>query len=169
MLLLLASPAFAYVYWTKADVLASFFPGAAIEEQSYALSADQSAAIAAQVGRPRSTYTIEIARASGQVVGYAVVDQELGQHEPIDFAVAFGPDGTIARVEILAYREAYGDGVRAAGFRAQFVGKRSASSMRAGKDIQIVSGATISSRSVSTGVKRAALVLDAWLADAAGT
>lgn len=168
MLLLLASPALAYVYWTKADVLESCFPGAAIEEQTYTLGADEAAAIAAQVGRPRASYTVEIARSGGQVVGYAVLDQELGQHEPIDFVVAFAPDGTIARVEILAYREAYGDGVRSAGFRAQFVGKRGSSSMRAGKDIQIVSGATISSRSVSTGVKRASLVLDAWLATAAG-
>ncbi len=163
-MLTLFALAHAYVYWTPPDVLASFFPGATVESVVFAPTNAESAGITGQVGPILPQYAIQVARNDGEVVGYAILDAERGQHEPIDFAVSFSPTGQVQRVEILTYREAYGDGVRADSFRAQFTGRGPSSGFRAGKDIQIVSGATISSRSISVGVKRATVVLNTWLA-----
>jgi hypothetical protein len=59
--------------------------------------------------------------------------------------------------------EPYGDEVRSDRFRAQFQGKTAGDPITAGKDIDIVSGATISSRSMALGVKRDALILQTAL------
>jgi H+/Na+-translocating ferredoxin:NAD+ oxidoreductase subunit G len=49
--------------------------------------------------------------------------------------------------------------VRAKRFRDQFLGKTAADPIVVGKDIDVVSGASISSRSIALGVKRDALVV----------
>lgn len=166
MLIALLSPALGYVYWTPEQVLASFAPGAAWSQQSFAPTPAQTEAIRSIAGPITPSWTIHVATADGTVLGYALFDSEKGQHDPIDFAVYFTPAGAVARVEVLVYREPYGDGVRGEGFRAQFVGKTAADRPRAGKDIKVVSGATISSRSTTTMVTRTTQVLTAWLAGA---
>ena len=40
-----------------------------------------------------------------------------------DFATFFDCDGRVTRVEVVAYREPYGDGIRSQRFRKQFVGE----------------------------------------------
>lgn len=165
-LLGLATPASAYVYYTPEALIASFFPGEGTTAvRPYTPDAAMRARLEKALGYPlpKPTYDIVERTASGAPVGYAVFDQQLGQHEPIDFGVLVGPDGKVKRVEILVYREAYGDAVRQEAFRKQFVGLGLTAPMRAGKDIRIVSGATISTRSIATGVKRAVAVVSAYL------
>jgi hypothetical protein len=55
-------------------------------------------------------------------------------------------DGAVKRVEILEYREAYGDQVRNPTWRSQFTGKKHGARLTLTKDIQNISGATLSSR-----------------------
>ena len=173
LLVLSTAPAWAYIYFTPEALMESFFPGSGAGEdrvESVVFTPDgaQRAAIEAQLGYklPKPSYTLEIGRGSGAepALGYALVDNQLGQHEPITVGVLLGPDGAVQQVEVLVYREAYGDGVRAASFRDQFTGLNAASTMRAGKEIRIVSGATISSRALATVVKRAAVLVSAWRA-----
>lgn len=118
--------------------------------------------LAEQVGRglPRTEYTFYVATTGGKVDGYALFDEELGQHEPITFATFFDAKGHVTRVEIVTYREPYGDGVRSARFREQFVGRDAKSGFAPDHDIDAISGATISSRALCTGVKRAAVLLE---------
>lgn len=167
LVLLAPSPAAAYVYYTRDAVLEEFFGDGATEVVSWTPTAEQRARLKATLGYelPRPTWEIVVGRdGAGEVTGYAVLDSQLGQHEPIDFAVLLTPAGEVDRIEILVYREAYGEGVRSATFRGQFRGLTVASPMRPGKDIQIVSGATISTRAVSTGVRRACALLAEWRA-----
>lgn len=112
----------------------------------------------------KSSYNVFVATTGNRVDGYAVFDQERGQHELIDFAVFFDADGAVTGVEVVAYREPYGDAIRGARFRQQFVGRRGSSGFRSGHDIDVVSGATISTRSMCTGVQRAALLVERVLA-----
>ena len=159
------SPAFAYAYFTEASLLASFFPGASVSAESWTVTPEQREAFKGRVGYypPSKSYTWHVARVGSEVTGYALVDEQLGQHEPITFGVALRPDATIERIEVMVYREAYGDGVRAEGFREQFVGLDFLNPMRPGKEIRIVSGATISTRALSTGARRASALLATWL------
>jgi len=54
----------------------------------------------------------------------------------------------------LEYNESYGGQVRDESWRQQFVGKTSSSPLALNKDIKNISGATLSSRHVTDGVKR---------------
>jgi len=125
-------------------------------------TAEQSTHLAAHLGHalPRREYTFYVATTAGKVDGYALFDEEPGQHQPISFATFFDAKGHVTRVEIVTYREPYGDGVRSPRFREQFVGRSATSGFAPDRDIDAISGATISSRALCVGVKRAAVLLD---------
>jgi Na+-translocating ferredoxin:NAD+ oxidoreductase RnfG subunit len=86
--------------------------------------------------------------------GWLIVDQVVGKHEMIDFAVALNPDGSVKGVEILTYRETYGDQVRTPKWLAQFINKRHTDHLKLDKQIKNISGATLSSKHVTDGVNR---------------
>ena len=92
--------------------------------------------------------------AGDRLIGYFFVDHVIGKHLYIDYSVALGADGRVRRVEILTYRESYGFEVANAGWLAQFAGKTSGSALEINSDIRNISGATLSSRHVTEGVKR---------------
>ena len=151
MLLLAFHLALATTYWTLPDLMRSFF--AQSERVTYRqVTLDDGALlrIAAATGRPleKREWTVYVGKSGERDDGFALVDSELGQHEPIDFAVLFDPSGVVQRVEVMAYREAYGEAVRSERFRRQFTGKKTTDAIAAGRDIDIISGASISSRSL---------------------
>lgn len=160
-----AVPAHATEYWTFPKLLGEFFAGTErVTFKPCTLSAADAAAIEKKLGVPvKRDWSVYFGMIGDKRTGYAVKDQELGLHELIDFGVRFGLGGAIERVEIMAYREPYGNEVRQQRFRAKFVGKTAANPITAGRDIDIISGATYSSKSVALGVKRDTLVLDAAL------
>ena len=153
-------------FWTPQALLADQFKTS--KHVSYVkvrVEGTTRGAIEARLGRPlpKSEYTVFVAKTENRVDGYALFDEQVGQHEPISFATFFDPAGAITRVEVVAYREPFGDGIRADRFRKQFLGRSVRSRFRAGDDIDTISGATISSRSACLAVERAALLVDAWL------
>lgn len=158
-----ALPAYAATYWTLPEVLKSFFTSSKkVTYKKITLDEPTADEIGKKLGAPiKREWVVYVAESDGRRDGFAIKDQEKGMHEPIDFAVQFTPSGVIERVEILEYREPYGDEVRSSRFREQFKGKSASDPLTAGKDIDIVSGATISSRSVALGAKRDILVLTA--------
>ena len=85
---------------------------------------------------------------------YFVVDKVVGKHEYITYAVGITAKGTVKQIEIMVYNESYGYEVRDAAWRAQFVGKSAASPLQLNVDIKNISGATLSSKHVTDGVKR---------------
>src|SRR6202007_1683100 len=86
--------------------------------------------------------------------GWFIVDQVVGKHEFIPIAVGLDDTGAVKSIEILEYREAFGDGVRNPQWLAQFYGKRNGATLTLTKDIQNISGATLSSKHVTDGVRR---------------
>ncbi|MBI1181136.1 MAG: FMN-binding protein, partial [Alphaproteobacteria bacterium] len=86
--------------------------------------------------------------------GWLIVDEVVGKHEFITFAVGIDAAGAVKDIEIMDYRESFGDQVRNAAWRAQFVGKTNESKLKLGKDIQNISGATLSSKHITDGVRR---------------
>lgn len=89
-----------------------------------------------------------------QLLGFLFFDHVIGKHELIDYAVALSPEGAVQQIEILEYRESYGGEIRGQRWRDQFVGKTSADEIRLNQDIYNISGATLSCRHVTEGVKR---------------
>jgi Na+-translocating ferredoxin:NAD+ oxidoreductase RnfG subunit len=83
-----------------------------------------------------------------------MVDQVLGKHEYITYALGLNASGSVKQIEILDYRETYGYQVRDPSWREQFVGKTVNAPLKLEGDIRNISGATLSSRHITEGVKR---------------
>ncbi len=92
--------------------------------------------------------------ADGAVTGYAILDNVLGKAQPITFLVVFDPMGVVVSSCIVKYRESHGGQVKSARWQKQFVGKSSASGFKVGRDVDGISGATISANSVSRGISK---------------
>jgi Na+-translocating ferredoxin:NAD+ oxidoreductase RnfG subunit len=120
------------------------------------LNADQIARLERQSGIPIRTAQQQVwqARAEGKLLGWFIVDQVVGKHELITYAVGINPDGSLRQFQILEYREAYGYQVRNLNWRDQFVGKTAADKLELGTDILNISGATMSCRHITEGIKR---------------
>jgi Na+-translocating ferredoxin:NAD+ oxidoreductase RnfG subunit len=86
--------------------------------------------------------------------GWFYLDQVIGKHEFITYALAINKDGAVSGVEILDYRETYGSEIRNPKWRAQFNDKRNGAPLKLEVDIVNLSGATLSCRNITTGVKR---------------
>ena len=83
-----------------------------------------------------------------------VVDEVIGKHEMITYALGIRADGTVKGIEIMEYVESYGYEVANPSWRQQFVGKRAGDPLKLGNDVQNISGATLSCKHLSDGVKR---------------
>ncbi len=86
--------------------------------------------------------------------GWFIVDQVIGKNELITYAVGINVNGAVRGIEILEYRESHGGEIRTAAWRRQFAGKTAADPVQLDQDIQNISGATLSCRHVTEGVKR---------------
>lgn len=93
-----------------------------------------------------------IGKKAGKPIGYALMDYVIGKSFPINFMVVLNTDGTVRNVEIMVYREPQGWEVRYKSFLSQFFGRNAESNFR---DINSITGATISVRSITRGVYKA--------------
>ena len=89
-----------------------------------------------------------------KVLGWLIQDEVLGKHEFINWALALNADGTVKQIEILDYRETYGYQIREEKWRQQFYGKQHGAKLKLDDDIKNISGATLSCRHITDGVKR---------------
>ena len=156
-LLFASEQANAKVYFTGDAVKRALFPGATrYVDRSVTLSAAQSKTIGA-AAKTRVNFPKIIAfdayGASGKL-GTLYIDKVYGKHEFITYAVALDPAGAVHGIEIMDYRESYGDQVRGVKWRAQFSGKRHGQPLAIDKPIKNISGATLSCVHVTDGVRR---------------
>lgn len=89
-----------------------------------------------------------------------IVDEVVGKHEMVKYALAINADGTIKGIEIMEYVESYGYEVGEASWRNQFVGKTGDATLKLNKDIKNISGATLSCKHLTDGVKRLMVMHD---------
>jgi hypothetical protein len=150
--LVAAAPAHATVYLSVEQAQALMFPGATLAPDFVTLTPEQMKAIEKDSGVNVLSPSLKAWRAS--TGGWFIADQVVGKHEFITFALAIDAQGAVKDVEILEYRETFGDQVRNAAWRAQFTGKTHGAPLKLGDDIKNISGATLSSRHITDGVKR---------------
>ena len=91
---------------------------------------------------------------NNKTIGWFVLDEVIGKHEFITYAVALSADGTVKGIDILDYRETHGGEIKNAKWRAQFNGKKNGDAFRLDDDIKNISGATLSCKNITNGVKR---------------
>ncbi len=111
--------------------------------------------------RVDSNVVLRISRGDS-LLGFAQVGNVIGKDQPITFLVAVDPADRLKDIDVLVYREPYGGEVAYEPWRKQFRGKTAADSLRVGKGIRSISGATISVQAVTAGVRRILGDLTAW-------
>lgn len=145
-------PAHAAIYLSLEEAGAAIFPGQTLAAAPLRLSEAQRAAIATASGMQVRRPEVERWTAPGGATLYR--GRVLGKHEEIVFALGIAADGTVAGVEILEYRETYGGEIRRAEWRAQFRGRKAGEPLALGSEIDNISGATLSCRHITDGVRR---------------
>ncbi len=144
-------PAQAMVYLTVEQAQQLMFGARPLTPLPIALSAADIAAIERDSGVKVFAGSLRGWKADD---GYFFVDAVIGKHDLIDYAVALSAEGQVRQVEILEYREAYGGEVRNAHWRSQFVGRHHGNPVQIGRDIQNISGATLSCQHLTDGIRR---------------
>ena len=150
--LAIVSPACATVYLSIAQAQKLMFPDATLTPDFRELTREQVSAIEEASGVNVRNRKVQIWRVS--TGGWFIADEVVGKHEFIPFALGLDAGGAVKAVEILEYRESYGSQIRNQGWRDQFTGKRHGAKLTLAKDIQNISGATLSSRHITDGIKR---------------
>lgn len=153
----IASPAYAVDYMSAEEAAEALFPQADDRvPQLLELSDTERDRIKSLSGIRQRWKTQQVWRAEqdGTLLGWAVIDEVVGKHEYITYAAGISADGQVIGIEILSYRETHGGEVRESSWREQFVGKRLTDPFKLDVDIANVSGATLSCRNVTDGVKR---------------
>lgn len=152
-----SAPALATDYLTVEQAQRALIPQA----QSFAafpvtLNPAQLQQIRRLSGVPQRTNQPRVWRAmrGNATVGWVIVEEVIGKHEFITYATGISPDGHVLGVEILSYRESKGGQVRDPRWRDRFRDKTLADPFRLNQDIPNISGATLSSRNITDGVKR---------------
>lgn len=103
-------------------------------------------------------YVVFTAKRGDQIMGHAIIVEEIGKHRPITFVVGLRADGHVKDVAVMAYREAYGGEVQTNRFLKQYRDKSSESALQSHADIQNIAGATLSVEAASRAVKKALAV-----------
>lgn len=155
-------PAHATVYMSVEQAQQLMFPGETLTAHPLTLSDEQVSKIEDVSDTDVLSKNLKAWKASDG--GWFIVDQVVGKHEFIPIAVGIDAHGAVKDIEILEYRESYGDEVRNPKWRAQFTGKTSVAPLKLTDDIQNISGATLSSKHITDGVRRLLVTYDLVLA-----
>jgi len=151
------------VYFTPDEALAKVFADAD------SVSVDRWVMLPADLSHLESTLGWRLAESEfeihrgwsdGRDLGYAVITEEQGRFKPITFLVQVNPDFSVGMVLVMVYRESRGDGVKRQRFLKQFREKDTTDHLRLNRDIVGVSGATMSSRGLTAGVKKVLNMLE---------
>jgi len=151
------------VFLTEEQALKLLFPQSRqVRAEELRLTPDQKVRIQERIGWkfPEESFRAFKAESDGKTDGFAVLQETIGKHRPITYLVGVTPDGKVSDIEILVYRESKGAEVRMKRFNSQYEGKTALDPIRINKDIINITGATMSVRSVSAGVKRALVLVE---------
>lgn len=155
----LATAASAAVYLTQDKALALAFPsGTSVERQAVFMTEAQLAKARAAAGPGVPVESALVTRytgkdAGGRVVGTAYFDTHRVRTLEETLMVVVGPDGTIARVEILAFGEPP-DYLPKKAWLDQFQGHALDQELSVKRGIRGITGATLSSQAATDAVRR---------------
>jgi len=153
----------AEVFLTEEEALKLMFPNSErIRKDVIRLTPEKKTEIEERIGWkfPEEVFEVYIGETGTKVDGYALIQNTIGKHKPMTYMVGVDHAGACMDVELLVFREARGSEVRTKRFNVQYEGKTVFDPVRINKDIINISGATMSVRSLSAGVKRVLVLVD---------
>jgi Na+-translocating ferredoxin:NAD+ oxidoreductase RnfG subunit len=144
--------AHAEIYMTEEAATKSLFPGEKFDKAQIELDPKQIEKLTKESGERVRSGAVKVYKSKNKDTVF--IDQVLGKHEMITYAVGIDRGGKVKGLEILEYRETYGNQVKEENWKQQFVGKTKISPLKLNEDIKGISGATLSSAHVTAGVRR---------------
>ena len=123
--------------------------GAGIEAKAFPLPADDSATNAFLF---EGDIILSLSR-DNQCQGFLLSTRAKGRYDFFDYSVIFSPDLSVLGLIVSAYRSTHGAGICNKRWLEQFNGY-SGGELRLGKDIDSISGATISAGSMVSDIQR---------------
>jgi Na+-translocating ferredoxin:NAD+ oxidoreductase RnfG subunit len=154
--LVASQSSYAEVYFTQEQVQKALYPKAtSFLQKDIHLDKSQMSKIedSSSTSTPIPTKVWEVYEGD-KLLGYTIIDKVLGRHEFITYAVALTPSGEVQQIEVMEYLESYGHQIRNEKWRAQFTGKKQGDTLKLTKDIQNISGATLSCKHITEGIRR---------------
>jgi hypothetical protein len=161
----------AEVFLTEENAVKLMFPKSErIKKELLQIPTDKKMTIEERIGWkfPEDAFDVYIGETGTQVDGYALVQHTIGKHKPMTYMVGVDARGHVSNVELLVFREARGSEVRTKRFNVQYEGKTVLDPVRINKDIINISGATMSVRSMTAGIKRVLVLIDEFYLKPAG-
>ena len=161
----------AEVFMTEEDAVKIILPKSErIRKEVIRLNQEKKDVIEQRIGWkfPEESFEVYIGETGDKIDGYAMVHNTIGKHKHMTYMVGVDTRGACTDVELLVFREAKGSEVGRKRFNAQYEGKTVSDPIRINKDIINISGATMSVRSISAGVKRVLVLVDEFYLKPAG-
>ena len=87
-----------------------------------------------------------------EVLGYAYLGKAPSMKDMFDYVVLFNPDLDIKKAKVLIYRENHGRQIGSQRWLKQFIGKKPGDTIEYGNNVDAISGATISAKSMTKAV-----------------
>ncbi|MCP4269858.1 MAG: FMN-binding protein [Candidatus Brocadiaceae bacterium] len=151
------------VFLTVEQALKEVFPECdEILYDEFPVSADEKSQLQNKLRRKiyEDGFVVYVGMKADEVVGYAIITEEVGKFHPYTFIVSVTPKGKINKIAILVYRESRGGEIAKKRFLHQFKGKSLKNRIRINRDIINISGATMSVVTMCKGVKKVLGVID---------
>lgn len=151
---------------TLKDYLKNAFVGTAkISKEDFSLKDEEKKTLASIAPDAQDgAFTFYYGRTSaGELQKACTVVPQKGKEGPMTVGVCFDPSGLISEVKVLSYEEEKGKPVAEEGFLKQFKGKKVSDSFQVGQDVDGVSGATYSSKSVSEAIRKSSYAFKTFI------
>ena len=153
------------IYLTEEEAAKVMFPNSeTIRKEILSLTPAQKNFVQHTIGWkfPEKDFTVYIGETKGKIDGYAMVQNTIGKHRPMTYMVGVDSSGECMNFEGLVYREARGNEIYTPRFNYQYHGKDLFDPIRINRDILNITGATMSVRSASAGVKRVLVLVNEY-------
>ncbi|AFV96865.1 MULTISPECIES: FMN-binding protein [unclassified Sulfuricurvum] len=148
---------FSFQYPTYSESQKSFFPQATTFVPSDIVLLDSEIDQVEQMSKVRvrdPKQKIWKVEQNGHQIGWFILDKVIGKHELITYSIALDMSNKVKGIEVLDFKESYGEQIREIQWRAQFIGKTHKDSLKLNGDIRNISSATLSCKNVTNGVRR---------------
>jgi Na+-translocating ferredoxin:NAD+ oxidoreductase RnfG subunit len=155
LLLVVATPSFAKIYYSKNEAMVlAFGEGAQVETLSLFPDDQQMSKIQqdAKVKLDSGLFTFYVGKENGKILGYAAIETSTVRTKPETLMIVLTPDGELCNVYTLAFHEPPEYQPPERWFGQLY--KRPLADMDFNKGIQGISGATLSTRAAVNSVRK---------------
>jgi hypothetical protein len=147
----------AKAFYSKQEALTAAFPDAdKVDTQTFFLTETQAQHVTTLTGAPLESKlaTMYVGQRAGQLLGYAVIETSIVRTLPETFLIVISPTGVVEKLFILAFYEPE-EYMPSERWLKQFEQQKLHPDLQVRRDIHGIAGATLTSRAITSGVRRA--------------